>query len=100
VSGEWFRSRDLSAEAQEDFEVRLCRAREYNRPQYLAIKAGALLAHGRKAETKMLVVRQQGTESRQSGFSSGGAAAGSSTSNRRVKIPRRQGALSASPSLV
>jgi tetratricopeptide (TPR) repeat protein len=52
VTEEWFRSRDWSAEAQEDFEARLRRAREYNRPQYLAIKAGELLAHGGKAETE------------------------------------------------
>ena len=47
---EWFRSQDWSAKAQEDFEARLRRAREYNRPQYLAIKAGALLAYGGKGE--------------------------------------------------
>lgn len=52
MTEEWFRSRDWSAEAQEDFEARLRRARDYNRSQYLAIKAGALLAHGGKAETK------------------------------------------------
>lgn len=52
MAEDWFRSRDWGAEAQEDFEARLRRAREYNRPQYLAIKAGALLAHGGKAEAK------------------------------------------------
>jgi tetratricopeptide (TPR) repeat protein len=50
VTEEWFRSRDWSAEAQEDFEARLHRARAYNRPQYLTIKAGALLGHGGQPE--------------------------------------------------
>jgi tetratricopeptide (TPR) repeat protein len=50
VPEEWFRSRDWSAEAQEDFEARLRRSREHNRPQYLAIKAGELLAQGGRAE--------------------------------------------------
>lgn len=52
MTEEWFRSTDWSAQAEEDFETRLRRARTYNRPQYLTIKAGALLAHGGKAKTE------------------------------------------------
>jgi tetratricopeptide (TPR) repeat protein len=43
VPTEWFRSPDWSPAAQEDFERRLPRARERNRPQYLRVKALALL---------------------------------------------------------
>lgn len=52
MSDEWFRSRDWTAEAEEDFEARLHRARTYKQPQYLTIKAGALRAAGGKAETE------------------------------------------------
>ena len=51
MSEEWFRSQDWSPQAREDFEQRLRRAREINRPQYLRIKALALLGHGGNAET-------------------------------------------------
>jgi tetratricopeptide (TPR) repeat protein len=43
VPTEWFRSPDWSPAAREGFERRLARAREHNRPQYLRIKALALL---------------------------------------------------------
>lgn len=49
---EWFRSPDWSAEAEAYFEQRLRRARAFNRPQYLRIKALALIAHGGMAEAK------------------------------------------------
>jgi tetratricopeptide (TPR) repeat protein len=52
VTEEWFRSPDWSAEAQEDFEARLRRARTHNRPQYLGIKAAALINTGGKSEAE------------------------------------------------
>lgn len=39
ASTEWFRTRDWDRDARADFEARLARARDYNRPQYLRIKA-------------------------------------------------------------
>jgi tetratricopeptide (TPR) repeat protein len=50
VAEEWFRSPDWSAQAQEQFEQRLRRARAFNRPQYLRIKALALMDDGGKAK--------------------------------------------------
>jgi tetratricopeptide (TPR) repeat protein len=50
VSDEWFRSPDWSPQAQEEFERRLGRARDFNRSQYLRIKALALVNHGGTAE--------------------------------------------------
>ena len=44
---EWFRSPDWSSDAQRDFETRLGRARLRSRPQYLRIKALALVDAGR-----------------------------------------------------
>jgi tetratricopeptide (TPR) repeat protein len=52
VTEEWFRSGDWSAEAQEELEARLHRARAHSRPQYLTIKAGALLGHGGRTEAE------------------------------------------------
>jgi hypothetical protein len=46
VTEEWFRSPDWDAEAREDFERRLGRARAYNRPQYLRLKGLALAEAG------------------------------------------------------
>jgi Flp pilus assembly protein TadD len=43
---EWFRSRDWSSDAQQDFETRLGRAHAGNRAQYLRIKALALIDAG------------------------------------------------------
>jgi hypothetical protein len=42
VSADWFRSPDWDDDTRADFEMRLGRARGYNRPQYLRIKALAL----------------------------------------------------------
>jgi tetratricopeptide (TPR) repeat protein len=50
VADEWFRTPDWSTRAQEEFEERLRRARPYNRPQYLRIKALALMEQGGKLE--------------------------------------------------
>jgi tetratricopeptide (TPR) repeat protein len=52
VSDEWFRSPDWSPQAQEEFERRLGRARDFNRSQYLRIKALALMDHGGRAEAR------------------------------------------------
>lgn len=52
MAEEWFRSPDWNAQAQEDFEERLRRARTFNRSQYLRIKALALMEHGGRAEAK------------------------------------------------
>lgn len=52
MAEEWFRSPDWSPQAQEEFEQRLGRARDFNRSQYLRIKALALVDHGGKAEAK------------------------------------------------
>jgi hypothetical protein len=52
MAGEWFRSPDWSTNAREDFEHRLARTRDFNRPQYLRIKALALMGHGGKAEVR------------------------------------------------
>ena len=60
VADDWFRSSDWSANAQEEFERRLGRARAFNRPQYLRIKALALIEHGGKpqaAGARQLLVR-------------------------------------------
>jgi hypothetical protein len=52
VADEWYRTPDWSAEAREEFERRLQRARPYNQSQYLRIKAGSLQAHGGDAERR------------------------------------------------
>jgi tetratricopeptide (TPR) repeat protein len=43
---DWFRTTAWDAGARADFEARLARARDHNRPQYIKIKAFALLARG------------------------------------------------------
>jgi tetratricopeptide (TPR) repeat protein len=52
VPEEWFRSPDWSPQAEEEFQQRLARARDFNRSQYLRIKALALVEHGGKAEAR------------------------------------------------
>ena len=46
VAQDWFRLPDWNAEAREEFERRLARARPHNQPQYLRIKAVALRGAG------------------------------------------------------
>ena len=46
MADEWFRSHDWSSAVQADFEVRLARARPYNRAQYLRIKGLAVAESG------------------------------------------------------
>ena len=50
MAEEWFRSSEWSVQAQEEFEERLRRASSSYRPQYLRIKALALMDHGGSAE--------------------------------------------------
>ncbi len=50
ASDEWYRSSDWDDRAREAFEVQLGRARDYNRPQYLKIKALTLLESGAAAD--------------------------------------------------
>jgi hypothetical protein len=50
VAEEWFRSSEWDVRAQEEFEKRLGRASSSYRPQYLRIKALALMDHGGDAE--------------------------------------------------
>ena len=57
MSEDWFRSSDWSAGAQEDFERRLSRARPDSRPQYLRIKAIALLEAGQLESADALLER-------------------------------------------
>ncbi len=57
VRDEWYRSPDWDAEAQEDFELRLRRARPGNRQQYLNIKALALLDAGHEDDAVRLLHR-------------------------------------------
>jgi predicted Zn-dependent protease len=58
VADDWYRTADWSAAAQDAFEEKLRRARPHNRPQYLRIKALALLQtdadENRKAGRKLL----------------------------------------------
>lgn len=54
---EWFRTSDWDAAAQAEFERKLARAREHNRPQYLRIKAAALREAGRPDAAKTLLQR-------------------------------------------
>jgi tetratricopeptide (TPR) repeat protein len=49
---DWFRTPDWGRAAREDFEQRLRRARQWNRPQYLRIKALALAEHGGRREAE------------------------------------------------
>jgi len=57
VSHEWFRSPDWDSQAEADFEAKLRRSRAYKRPQYLRIKAIALLDAGRKDVARQLLQR-------------------------------------------
>ncbi len=57
ASDEWFRSNDWDAQARAEFEIRLARARPYNRPQYLKIKALALEASRQDADAVILLRR-------------------------------------------
>ncbi len=57
ASDEWFRSSDWDARARAEFETRLARARPYNRPRYLMIKAVALEASGQDADAVTLLRR-------------------------------------------
>lgn len=50
MADNWYRSSEWSKPAQEEFERRLRRARNSNRPQYLRIKALALLEQGGRKE--------------------------------------------------
>jgi tetratricopeptide (TPR) repeat protein len=52
VPDDWFRSPDWNAQAEQEFEERLSRARPFNRPQYLRIKALALIHRGGEAEAR------------------------------------------------
>ena len=52
VAEEWFRSSEWDVRAQEGFEERLRRASSSYRPQYLRIKALALMDHGGDAEAR------------------------------------------------
>lgn len=54
---DWFRSPDWDAAARDDFERRLARARTYNRPQYLKIKAIALREAGQTDASRGLLDR-------------------------------------------
>jgi hypothetical protein len=57
MDDDWFRSPDWSADAREDFEQRLRRARIYNRAQYLRIKGLALADAGEVAAARELWLR-------------------------------------------
>lgn len=57
MADDWYRSSDWYSKAIEDFELRLKRSRGYNRPQYLRIKALALLGVGLVDEGRMLLQR-------------------------------------------
>ncbi len=54
---DWYRTGDWDDQTRADFEARLRRAREHNRPQYLRIKAGALWRAGNKAGAAELLTR-------------------------------------------
>ena len=54
---DWFRSPDWSDDAQQDFELRLDRARPHGRAQYLRIKAVAL-ENGGHAEAAAMLLRK------------------------------------------
>lgn len=57
ASDEWYRSAKWGSPAREAFEARLGRARGYNRPQYLKIKALALLESDQEADGVALLRR-------------------------------------------
>ena len=52
MAEEWFRSSEWDVRAQEQFEERLRRASSSYRPQYLRVKALALMDHGGYAEAR------------------------------------------------
>ncbi len=54
---DWFRTPDWDAVARDDFERRLARARPYNRPQYLKIKAIALREDGQTDASRAMLHR-------------------------------------------
>lgn len=54
---EWYRTTGWNARDREDFETRLRRTRQHNRPQYLRIKAHSLAAVGLRAEAESLLRR-------------------------------------------
>ena len=54
---DWFRLPEWDAAARDDFERRLARARPYNRPQYLKIKAIALREAGQTDASQGLLHR-------------------------------------------
>lgn len=54
---EWFRTSDWDDDARAEFEKRLGRARDHNRPQYLRIKALALRDAGDKQAAGSLLRR-------------------------------------------
>jgi tetratricopeptide (TPR) repeat protein len=57
VPPDWFRSSLWTEDARADFEARLSRARAYNRPQYLRIKAIALRDAGLIEPARELLMR-------------------------------------------
>ncbi len=57
MAKEWFRSSDWSSTSRDEFESRLSRARRNSRPQYLRIKAVALLDGGRLDSADALLER-------------------------------------------
>ncbi len=54
MTDDWFRSPHWSAEARDDFEARLARARPYNRAQYMRIKGLALSEAGERRGAREL----------------------------------------------
>lgn len=54
---EWFRSPAWDEESRADFDRRLSRAREYNRPQYIKIKALAIREAGHTSSAEALLLR-------------------------------------------
>jgi hypothetical protein len=57
VAADWFRIPDWDDAARQDFETRLHRARQDNRPQYLRIKAIALREDGDSGAARELLQR-------------------------------------------
>jgi predicted Zn-dependent protease len=57
ASDDWFRTGEWDDEERAAFEARLARARSYNRPQYLSIKAAALREAGKSAAAVELLNR-------------------------------------------
>lgn len=57
MSDDWYRSTEWSLAARADFEARLQRSRSWNRPQYLRIKALALIGTEQTVEPMTLLQR-------------------------------------------